>query len=313
VGEAQFPALIADESVQGFGILVHADAKCEVGKSVMLKTESGWSECRVMNIRLLDDVLLDEDDPESGSPLRVGLMRVKDIEDDNQQGGWREMLRSGPRKIAVAALGNPMGGAMVFTVLLFIVAGIVIWSLERPGLVRVTRGEGSDEMPEVIEPRTKVIVGAEDAKAPPRKRKKLGQTAKEAVKDVAEDVADLVKEIRIPRGVIRKSMPSRLLDPDVISRLSLDERQLTQLRGLLDEQEALDLLKDQAEQVADTVKTGVRAGEDAMHEQGAIALGQRVLEVLDDQQREEWEALLAAEANATAGEPAESEQKTSAP
>jgi hypothetical protein len=309
VGETQFPALIADESVQGFGILVHPDAWCEVGKLVMLKTESGWSECKVMNSRLLDDVLLDEDDPESGSPLRIGLMRVKDIESDAEQRiGWRQLLTTGPRKVAVAALGHPGGGAVVFTLLLIVVAGIVIWSLERPGLVRVTRGEPSDEMPGVIEPRKKIIVG-EDTKAPPRRRKSLAQSAE----DVVKEVADLATEIRVPQHVIRRSLPTHLLDPEVVQRLALNERQLVQLRRLIQEQQALALLEQQAQTVSDAVQAGAEIGDRVVHREASLQLGRKALEVLDDDQRRQWEDLLASQAAAADSAPAETQQKTSDP
>ncbi len=308
--KAQFPALVTDESVQGFGILVHPDARCDVGKVVMLKTESGWSECKVMNVRLLDDVLLDEEDPNSGSPLRIGLLRVKDIESSaNQRSGLRQLFSNGPRRVAVASLGHPIGGAALFTLLLFVVAGIIVWTLEQPGLVRVTRGESSDEMPKVIEPRKRVLVGGEAApKAPPSRRKKLGQAAD----DVVKEVADLVKEIRVPQHVIQSSLPVNLLHPDVVERLSLTERQLVQLRRLMQEQHALELLERQARLVGDAVKAGVEMGDRALQPENTLQLGRRALEVLDDEQRRQWQALLTSQAAAAESETG-TEQKTSSP
>lgn len=309
VGEAQFPVLIADESVQGFGIFVHPDARCEVGNLVKLRTESGWSECKVMNVRLLDDVLLDEDDPQSASPLRLGLMRVKDIEtDQNQRSGLRQLFSRGPQRFAVASLGHPVGGAVVFTLLLIVVAGIVIWSLERPGLVRVTRGEASDEMPKVIEPRKKITVG-NDPKAPPRRRKQLGQSAG----DVIKDVADLVTEIPVPRHVIQNSLPANLLDPDVVRQLSLSERQVVRLRRLLQEQQAFELLEQPAAAVASAVQAGAEMGDRVVHQETSLQLGRKVLEVLDDAQRQQWEAMLASQSAPAEGAPSDTQQKTSSP
>jgi hypothetical protein len=65
--KAQFPAQILDESARGFGVLVEADAEFAVGDTLILASDTGWSQVRVANV---DDV------PEG---KRVGLERLRDV------------------------------------------------------------------------------------------------------------------------------------------------------------------------------------------------------------------------------------------
>ncbi len=288
-----------------------------------MRTEAGWLEARVMNMRPCEVATShDADTSTTVEMMRLGLLRLGEARRENEKGaGWLERIDFKSLRVSLASIGLSAGGALAMT--LAIVAGglFVIWALEDPNRLITSRDEFPIVAPKAPRKHSRIVLenivapqvelghpdptppslpSSRPATRPPRDPLPAADASRDLLpagesRDLlpADESRDLLVEDALSQDVVSAPRPEALLEPEVARLLALEPEQLTQLHRLAEEHQALDRLNQQesvelAAQPPEGNVAAVALGDAAVDPE----IGARALAVLDDRQRNLWLTML---------------------
>lgn len=288
VGTREFPVRILDESVGGFAVESDEVFVCQAGDTLLLDIALNWVEVRVVNVASPQSD--DSQDGAAGAPTRLNLMRIRDVDeseanpDDTPLLSWsrfRSMLTP------LVPLGRTFRGTATMIVAVIATGIVLVWVLENSvPLAEAMRGArpgssppapSGNHHPAAPSPPTRGSGKSKPTKAPLRVEAQPSETA-EPDKPQAEEPSSSEPpaagpattarpSMAVPKKVLRLAHPNFLLKPEIVKLLSLRRAQRDELRRLF------------AEYQAASKRSG--AGADELLQD----LGDRVFEVLSDEQR----------------------------
>lgn len=215
IGRLRFPnqeilVEIIDESADGFAILVGGILDCHVGQDVLLQTEAGWAEARIMNAAVAPLGLATNDDVSELDCTRIGLLRIRDLPPEHKT-TWKSFLSAVRRPLmplysswcgAISTIGCVIMGGLI------VVCGLeyphsMITLERRPMPPTGSSSASSSQSPSISWPEwrwsTQPSTGNDD--------------------------------------ILQFARPNFLLNPEISSALALSPRQFAMLRSLADRDE----------------------------------------------------------------------------
>ncbi|MEX2114085.1 MAG: hypothetical protein WD845_12920 [Pirellulales bacterium] len=308
-GDRTVEVAIVDESANGFGVVALDPPACDVGETVQLRTEAGWTETRVMNMQPVAVATSHDADTSTVVMMtRLGLMRLTEARAEEDEGaGLLDRIDFKSLRVALTSLGLSAGGALAMAVGIVLGGLFMIWAFDRPALPdqdyplfapRFPSTKPPIELPEIIVPQIELgetehmrqqMPSLRPASKSPRESFSTGDSLRDLLPDVSwrdllplDASSDSPSGAVVPPSVVRASRPEALLEDEAVRLLALEPEQLAQLRRLAEEQQAWERQRQQ------DASTGGATSDRATD----LEIGLRALAVLNDRQRNSWMAML---------------------
>lgn len=276
IGHKRVPALILDESTEGFSVLMEQDLGVQVGDVLRLRTETTIDEVRVANVGR----------EAHGRRYRIGLQRLRELEvlgSPVPKIPWLvRWFRSDP-----AVPGQSMVGATLLIGVLVIAAPLLATGL----FFALSRAAAEPAADWIVPERASGSDGSSD----PVRRFLLGQRDPGAPEPSSRRAPSSTRISHTPGSqlqAIAESLPgaAALLVPEVAERLTLTIAQRQRLRELTEATEAA------LEQIERTAPDDSRKERARKRNVLFTEARKQALELLTPPQRAAWEALAAGKA-----------------
>lgn len=307
VGRKQVPARLTDESAGGFAVVTEGRLDVQVGDVVRLRTDSGWFEVRVANLRAEPAAPTEATDETevTESSLCLGLERQRELDQwDAPPVRRRWFDRLWVRSFPGLGTGSLLGG-IVFAVVIaggLVTGAMVLSRSDRLFTMPTIRGKHANTNNDAVSPRPKESArrgeeqGPQEPDTPSREppagvRSPLGSAPAATANDSAPGPSPAVKpsgsQANKAWGAMIRSLAGAdpFLLKEVVEELGLTEEQQEQIRRIA-ESSAEALRQIRVRWPTDTRQQHAEKRHIVLTE-----ARRRALEVLNEEQRARWQAL----------------------